>query len=156
MKIKISAGLALVYDNKVLLGHPTNAAWYRTYSFPKGVRKNRWETLIDTAIRETKEEVGISIDKSIVTTDPIIIEYRNNHDNLYKECYIFVVDMTFLKPMQITPEFPRIPDSWLQKEEIDWAGFVLESVAREKIFWRFDPVLDLIFGRESNEIDGQL
>jgi len=65
MKTKISAGLAIIYDNKVLLAHTTNRGWYGSYGIPKGgIEKG--ESKIQAAIRETKEEVGISVPKNLI------------------------------------------------------------------------------------------
>ena len=36
MSIKISSGLVVIQDNQILLVHPTNSPWWKTYSIPKG------------------------------------------------------------------------------------------------------------------------
>ena len=61
--ITISSGIVLIYNNRILLCHPTNSKWIKTYSIPKGKKEKNNETLLETAIRETKEETGIDLNK---------------------------------------------------------------------------------------------
>ena len=65
MKTKTSAGLAIIYDNKILLAHTTSRGWYGSYGIPKG-GIDKGESKLDAAIRETKEEVGITISKNLI------------------------------------------------------------------------------------------
>ena len=60
-----SAGLAIIYQNKILLVKPTNARWWKSYGIPKG-HVEEDESTIDAAIREVKEEVGIDIPKFMI------------------------------------------------------------------------------------------
>jgi ADP-ribose pyrophosphatase YjhB (NUDIX family) len=137
-KIKESAGLVIIQNNKILLGHPTNAPWLHTYSFPKGgIEKD--ETHLDAAIRETKEEIGINFDISAISTsNEFVINYTNKQGKLYKKVYYYIVYLDD----NLLPDI--IPDNLLQKEEIDWAGFLTIEEAKEKIFWRFKEILDLL------------
>ena len=55
-------------NNLVLIGHPTNASWTMPYwSIPKG-EPDEFESRLETALREVKEETGISLDPKIVVT----------------------------------------------------------------------------------------
>ena len=132
-----SAGLLLIYNNKILLCHPTNAPWKGTYSIPKG-KIEEGEDKIEAAIRETKEEVGILISKEMINpNDEKTIEYRSKNGKLYKKVYYF--------PVYLNISFEEIlPTSNLQIDEVDWAGFLDKSTASEKIFWRFASMLDFI------------
>ena len=65
MKTKISAGLAIIYDNMVLLGHTTGRGWYGSYGIPKGGIEEG-ETHLEAARRETKEELGIKVPKNLI------------------------------------------------------------------------------------------
>jgi len=130
--MQISAGLLILHDNKILLIHPTNAPWYGTYSIPKGkMEKN--ETLIQTAIRETEEEIGVKIKEKQINKDYKIIEYKNERGRVYKQLYYFVVNLD--EPL-------NIDKSKLQLNEIDWAGFVDKDEAIARIFWRFEEMLN--------------
>jgi ADP-ribose pyrophosphatase YjhB (NUDIX family) len=75
--IQISAGLAIIQDNKILLEHPTNSPWFNSYSIPKG-QMEPGENSIQTAIRETEEELGIVINPAdILSTYCNEIKYTN-------------------------------------------------------------------------------
>ena len=74
--IKISAGLVIIQDNKILLEHPTNHAWENSYSIPKG-EIEEGEDLLECAIRETEEELGIQLDKEkLLTRGPFTMEFK--------------------------------------------------------------------------------
>lgn len=60
--MKESAGLVILYDNKILLAHPTGQRWYGTYSIPKG-HIEEGEDRLDAAIRETQEEIGLKFNE---------------------------------------------------------------------------------------------
>ena len=64
--MKISAGTCIKFNNKLLMCHPTSAAWVGTFSPAKG-GVDLGEELIDAAIRETREEIGINITKSMIS-----------------------------------------------------------------------------------------
>ena len=53
MKTKTSAGLAIIYDNKILLAHTTSRGWYGSYGIPKG-GIDKGESKLDAAIREAE------------------------------------------------------------------------------------------------------
>jgi ADP-ribose pyrophosphatase YjhB (NUDIX family) len=133
--IKLSAGLVVIQDNKILLVHPTNSPWWGTYSIPKGqIDKN--ENLLNAAIRETFEETGIHIkEKSIQRHLDGIIKYTDDKGNVYKKVYYFIA-------------FPKTPidkkDFKPQYEEVDWAGFLSKNEAEKRIFGRFKPLLKLL------------
>ena len=48
----------IVCNDEILLIHPTNANWVVSYQIPKGMIED-FESPLDTAIRETKEEIGL-------------------------------------------------------------------------------------------------
>jgi len=138
--MKISAGILLLYNNKLLLCHPTNAPWAGTYSPPKGLVDDD-EDLIDAAIRECKEEVGITIRREQII-DRFCVPYRKGR-NLFKKVYLFKVEIDSLEDIGMTSEI--VSKSNLQLEEVDWAGFLTKEDVNEKIFWRFKPILDEVF-----------
>ena len=133
--MKISAGCAIIYNNKILFCHPTNAAWVGTFTTPKGgVNEN--ESLINAAIRETKEEVGIDITYDMIfnINKPIEITYiKKKH--IYKIVYIYVVLINSLGSIKLNTEV--IPKKQLQLEEIDWAGFLNIEEIEEKAYFRY-------------------
>jgi len=129
---KISAGLLIIWNNKILLAHPTNSPWRGTYTIPKG-KVEKGEELIDTAIRETEEEIGILISKNDITDEPLKIDYSDEDGFVYKEVYYFPV---FLED--------EISNFKPQLKEVDWVGFLSKSEALDKIFWRFEPMLNFL------------
>lgn len=143
--MKISAGTLIVLKNqKVFLCHPTNAKWSLTYSPPKG-GVDVGEKIIDAAIRETKEETSAVVTKNMISNkkNPIEIEYKDKSGVVYKRVYLYRVDIKSPKEIGLTSEV--VPKDKLQVDEIDWAGFLDKKEAEEKIFKRFEGLLDLIW-----------
>ena len=129
-----SAGLLIIQDNKMLLAHPTKAPWYGTYTIPKG-KVEEGESYIKAAIRETKEEVGIDINVNDIDKKISVIDYTDAKDRIYKKVIYFVA-----RPKnKIT-----IDKSKLDKKEVNWAGFVNKDDAMDRIFWRFEEMLNYL------------
>jgi 8-oxo-dGTP pyrophosphatase MutT (NUDIX family) len=127
-----SAGLVIIYDNKILLEHPKGQKWYGSYSIPKG-HIEKGEDKLEAAIRETEEELGIKFSEEEIEPDSEgYINYRNNKGEIYKRVYFFIIELH--KPLQINKDK-------LQKDEIDWAGWLTKEDAEKRIFWRFKPLL---------------
>ena len=133
--VKISAGLVVIQDNKMLLVHPTNSPWWHTYSIPKG-GLDKGEDPIEGAIRETFEETGLKIKrKHISLQDAGVIDYTDNKGKVYKRVYYFVT---------YPPKPIKKSDFNLQLNEVDWAGFVGKPEIEKRIFGRFKPLLKLL------------
>ena len=60
MEFKKSAGLAIIYDKKILLAHSTGSSWKTGFGIPKGGIEEG-ESNLEAAIREVGEEVGIHV-----------------------------------------------------------------------------------------------
>lgn len=140
--MELAAGLVILYNHKILLCHPTKAKWYGTYSIPKGLLQNG-ENLIECAIRETKEETGIEIDKYNIenSNNPIEIAYWKGK-NIYKEVHCFVVKVENLQDIGLKDE--KVPKECLQKDEVDWAGFIGMPEAEKRILKRQNDLLYLL------------
>lgn len=133
MSMKISAGLVIIQNNQLLLVHPTNSPWWRTYSIPKG-GVDKGEDILDAAIRETKEETGIKIKKSEILNpgETLHINYKDESGKTYKRVYYFLAE----------PKIPLEKSDFLpQFKEVDWVGFVGKTEAKKRIFGRFKPLL---------------
>jgi len=136
--MKISAGLVIIQDNKILLAHPTNAPWKNSYSIPKG-GVEEGEKLIETALRETKEEVGLNIPFELIDrNNEHLVTYKNKHGKAYKKVYYYIVKLDDNTYSEI------LDKNQLQLEEVDWAGFIDYETAKEKIFWRFNEILNFL------------
>ncbi len=136
--MKKSAGLVIIYKGTILLCHPTNHKWHGTYSIPKG-EIEFGERPIDTAIRETEEEVGLHINEEWIDPEPHEVLYKNSSGRTYKKVIWFKVDMSG----EVVPS-KKIPTDLLQQNEIDWAGFMTKKEAEDRIFHRFKHFLELI------------
>lgn len=125
-----SSGIAIVYDNKILLVHPTNSSWVKpTLGIPKG-RIDGNEDLLEAAIRETSEETGILINPSQLDKYGKTIEVHKDGKYIrtinYFECRISSLEEIGLQTLVV-------PRNQLQLEEIDWAGFIDISKAYPKM-----------------------
>ena len=134
-----SSGLAIIYDEKILLVHPKNARWTNSFSIPKGHVEPE-ETTLEAAIRETQEEVGISIRYSLIKMPALECFFvKKKTGNPWKKLSYFIVKIKDLSEIGLTDEV--LPKSQLQEEEIDWAGFISFEEAKKKMI----PALLSIF-----------
>ena len=134
MKTKTSAGLAIIYDNKVLLAHTTSRGWYGSYGIPKGgIEKG--ESKLDAAIRETEEEVGIKIPKKLI--DPtehtfVVSTKKYGHKIVYY--YIVKIDKIEQKGnnrRQLFFRWENIKDDFIPFLELLNENYTLESYSPE-------------------------
>jgi 8-oxo-dGTP pyrophosphatase MutT (NUDIX family) len=118
---KITAGIVLLFNNKILLIHPTNGSWRNnTCGIPKG-KVEDGEDVFEAALRELREETGILLEPSLVDPTPNSVDFyqakRPSGKLVYFVCEISSLDEIGLSDM-------RLPTSMLQVEEVDWAKFV--------------------------------
>lgn len=123
----LAAGIALIYDNKILLVHPTGASWQRgTCGIPKGSMKQD-EDPVESALRELEEETGIKLTADQLEKSPHTVEIYNKRRNTVRLLTYFVCKIEDLAQIGLASE--RIPKSQLQLEEVDWAKFVTAEEA---------------------------
>jgi 8-oxo-dGTP pyrophosphatase MutT (NUDIX family) len=139
MEKKESAGLAIVYEGKVLLGHTTNRGWTSSYGIPKG-GIDEGESKREAAIRETQEELGISVPTSLIQPKEHKFIVTARKYKYTKIVYYYVVEISDLS--QIGLKDLRVPKNQLQMEEIDWAGFLDYKEAMKKIMKSQVPVIN--------------
>ena len=143
--MKQSAGIVIIYKNKILLIHPSGKKrYYGNYSFPKG-GLDKGESILRAALRETHEEVGIKLKKSQLDTKRYEIPYiaKNNKKSIrkgsiYKTVYYWTCHIDDLSEIGLKSEV--VPKNQLQKSELDWAGFV----PAKEIGKRISPVMSSI------------
>jgi ADP-ribose pyrophosphatase YjhB (NUDIX family) len=133
--MQVSAGLALLAHGRLLLCHPTRARWFGTYSIPKGLVEPG-ESLAAAAIRETKEEVGITV--FLEALHPGGEVRYDSKGKVTKVVHWFSADVTALAPPDV------LPREWLQRNEVDWAGFLGRAEAARRVLPRFLPLLELV------------
>jgi len=132
-----SSGLAIIYKKRILLVHPKNSRWEKTYSIPKG-HVEPGETALEAAIRETEEEVGISVPVSLIDkTEREIFYYKK--EKPWKKISYFVVRIDDLNKIGLESE--TVPKGQLQASEVDWAGFVSFIDVEKRIL---PPMMDII------------
>jgi 8-oxo-dGTP pyrophosphatase MutT (NUDIX family) len=133
-----SAGVVIIYQNKILLVHPSSSTrYYGNYSFPKGhIEEN--ETALSAALREVKEEVGIKLKSSQLDRKMYEIPYiakKNKKDipkgSIYKTVYYWTCTIENLNEIGLSSEV--VPKNQLQAAEVNWAGFVPANEIEQRI-----------------------
>lgn len=139
---KYSAGLAIIYDNKILLGHTAGRGWYGSYGIPKG-GLDKGESNLQAAIRETREEIGINIPRSLIGKDEYTFTVTTNKYN--KVVYYYVVKIDNLSQLKLKDL--KVPKKQLQIEEIDWAGFLDYKEASKRVMKSQVPLINNLVGQ---------
>lgn len=121
LEMKVSAGLAIIWEDKVLLAHTTGRNFKTGYGIPKGgIEKG--ETQLDAAIRETSEEIGINVPRSLVSSNSYQFGVNAKKWGYKKIVHYYIVQIDSLD--QIGLKEPKVPKSQLQLEEINDARFM--------------------------------
>lgn len=130
-KQRDSAGVAIVYDGKLLLVHPTNSGWSRaTLGIPKG-EIEEGENIQLAAIRELKEETGIQLSADQLDSTVHTVDLFNKSNKYLRSIHYFVCRIHSLS--EIGLDSTRVPKTQLQQEEVDWAGFIDIKEAYSKV-----------------------
>lgn len=130
-KNRDTAGVAIIYNSKILLVHPANGSWVRPImGIPKG-GVEPGEDLLEAALRELKEETGISVSPDKLDPAPEKVEVFNKSGKYQNSIYYFKYNISDLS--EIGLDSISVPKQQLQKEEVDWAGFVDIKDAYHKV-----------------------
>lgn len=120
--IKNAAGIAIIYDNKILLVHPTNSSWQSgTCGIPKG-KMEEGEDSITAALRELKEETGILLTSEQLETDMNVLTFFNKKDRPVGQLLYYICNISDLSEIKMNSL--KLDKENLQAEEVDWAAFV--------------------------------
>lgn len=133
--MKHSAGLAITFEDKLLVVHPTRAPWRKMFGIPKGTIEPN-ETEYEAAIRETQEEIGFQADRSKIDKNSAQeIFYINKKGKKTKRVVFFEykLDRSELPNLGIDSENLVVPKERLQIAEVDWAGFISKSSLKDKM-----------------------
>ncbi len=116
----VGVGTVIICNGKILLGKRKNDPGKGKWSIPGGIVE-LGEDLEQTAIRETKEETGLEVDK------PELIDVVNNVllDEKGKIRYHFVIVDYFVK---LKSGAPRAARALSDTEELQW--FALDEVEK--------------------------
>tara|TARA_Y100000389_G_scaffold169467_1_gene175782 strand:- start:501 stop:974 length:474 start_codon:yes stop_codon:yes gene_type:complete len=122
-KLSVAAGVAITFEGKVLLVHPTGASWKKSaVGIPKGGIQDG-EDILTAAIRELKEETGI-----LLSRDDLLKKEMQSVDKYNSKGDIIQVLNYYIFPIKELSEIGmsslKVDKSNLQLEEIDWAGFI--------------------------------
>ncbi len=137
-----SVGFAIIYKDKILLARPKRQGG-KSWGIAKG-KIETGETFIQTAIRETREEIGITIPEYLVPVEPVwsTIVYKNAKEKSYKKLHYSILRINELSDIGMETE--NIEKDNLSEIEIEEARFMTYDEAVEKIFWRQKEILDIL------------
>ena len=128
MKYEKSCGCIIIKGNTVLVEKQKHQD-ERFWNFPKGHQKPG-ETDTETALRETKEEVGLDVE--IIDDDPITMIYLIDKGNKEKTVLLFLAQLA-----------DQDTETALQEEEVEEARWVpfkdvekFLTFDRSKIAWQ--------------------
>ena len=115
----ISAGLVIIYQEKILLVRQAGDKDGRHLSIPKGLIKPE-ETPLQAAIRETFEETGIWVSPNDINSKPFLM---NIETKMFQRRIIYFI-ARIEKHMDVIP---------VDHEEIKWAGFLNYAEAERSL-----------------------
>lgn len=122
-KVSVAAGVAITFEGKVLLVHPTGASWKTSaVGIPKGGIQEG-EDILNAAIRELKEETGISLSPNmLIDKEMQSVDKYNSKGDIIQVLNYYIFPIKELSEIGMTTL--KVDKSNLQLEEIDWAGFI--------------------------------
>ena len=140
---KYSAGLVIIYNGKILLGHTTGRKSNTGYGIPKGGIEEG-ESNLQAAIRETYEEFGIKINPRLIDKTERTFAVTSRKYNYNKVVYYYVVNINDLSQIGLKEEV--IQKRKLQLEEIDDARFFTRKEAEDLIMHSQRTILTTLIG----------
>jgi len=138
MEKKESAGLAIVYQGKLLVCHTTGRKISKGWGIPKGGIE-AGESPLDAAIRETREEVGVKVKKSLINPTPHQFIVTSRKHKYTKVVTYFVVEIDNLSQIGLKDEW--IKPNKLQLKEVDSAQFIRLNQLKEMMMVSQQPLL---------------
>jgi len=138
LETRYSAGLAIVFDGKVLLGHSTGRKSNTGFGISKGGIDDG-ESVIEAAIRETREEFGIKVPRSLIKSPEYTFIVTSRKYKYNKVVYYYIVELESLA--QIGLKKLKVPKKQLQIKEVDSARFMDRDEANKHIMLSQIPVL---------------
>jgi len=138
LDIRYSAGLAIIYDGMILLGQSRGRKKNTGYGISKGGIEEG-ESHLDAAIRETHEEFGIKVPKSLINKTEHTFTLTSRKYKYNKVIYYFVVEIDNLSKIGLKDLV--VPRKQLQLEEIDNARFMDKTEASQVIMLSQQTVL---------------
>jgi len=138
-EVKTSAGLAIIWENKILLAHTTGRNFKTGYGIPKGGIE-AGESSIDAAAREVEEEIGVRVSKNMIESKSYQFGVDARKWGFKKIVHYYIVKINQLQEIGLNE--PKIPKTQLQLEEINDARFMDLREARSAVMKSQQPLLD--------------
>lgn len=121
---RIAAGVALIYDNKILLVSPTGSNPDKpNLGIPKGKLDNHDEDPMEAALRELSEETSIQLSPDQLNPDPHQVIFYKHGEPDGKLIY-FLCEISDLSEIGLSGDSLELPIEDLQEEEVSWGGFL--------------------------------
>jgi 8-oxo-dGTP pyrophosphatase MutT (NUDIX family) len=156
MEKRESAGLAIVYQGKLLVAHTSGRNINTGWGIPKGGLEIG-ETPLQAAIRETYEEIGVKVKKHLINPTPRQFIVTSRKYKYTKVVTYFIVNIDNLKQIGLKDEV--IDPKRLQLEEIDAAQFISLNSLKEMMMVSQQVVLTNLTNQgllESKQEDSNL
>lgn len=138
LETRYSAGLAIVCNGQILLGHSTGRKSNTGYGISKGGIEEG-ESKLDAAIRETQEEFGISIPKKLINKQEYTFVVTSRKYKYNKVVYYFIVELDSLSQIGLKSE--EVSKRQLQLKEVDAARFMKRDDAMSYVMQSQIPVM---------------
>ena len=144
LETRYSAGIAIVYDGKILLGHSTGRKSNTGYGISKG-GIDEGESKLEAAIRETREEFGIKIPNKLIQKQEYTFVVTSRKYKYNKVVHYYIVEIDNLSQIGLKSE--EVPRKQLQVKEVDVARFMDRNEATSYIMQSQIPVLQTLTTR---------
>jgi 8-oxo-dGTP pyrophosphatase MutT (NUDIX family) len=144
LQTRYSAGLAIIYQGKLLLGKTAGRTNKKSYGIPKG-GIDEGENKIDAAIRETQEELGIKVSKNLIGKDEFTFVVTSRKYKYNKVVYYYVVNIDNLKQLGLKSE--KIPTGQFDTKEISAAEFFNYTDAKNVVMISQNNVVDVLMNK---------
>ena len=156
---RIAAGVAIIYDNKILLVRPsvsieklndldqkeaTQLIESQKLGIPKGKLDSHDEDPMEAALRELEEETSIRLTSDMLDQHPLDVHFYKNGKFDGRLIY-FLCEISDLNEIGLTSL--EIPSQNLQAEEVNWGGFL----SAEEAYPLMSPGQMLILDRHLNK-----
>lgn len=120
-EVRQSAGLVIIYDGKILLARTAGRPDTKSWGIPKGGIE-AGEDLIEAAIRETYEELGLKVPRRLIGKTEYTITINASKWGYFKELHYYIVQLDSLS--QLGLKSLQVPKSQLDLKEISEARFM--------------------------------
>ena len=141
LETRYSAGLAIIFNGKLLVGHSTGRKSNNGYGISKGGIEEG-ESKLDAAIRETREEFGIKVPINLIQKQEYTFIVTSRKYKYNKVVYYYIVEIDKLSQIGLKSE--EVPKKQLQLKEVDAARFMERNEALTYVMQSQLPVLQTL------------